>query len=110
MPYMELRNYSEAEITVEQRDELMRITRDHLVRGRGIDGTFEFRYLPRASELDHCKYDFLYVIDMGRSPEREAQKEDIARAIGEAIIPVLGTESFAVRLRLQDAAFVPYGQ
>lgn len=109
MPYMELRNYAgDGDITVEQRDELMRITRDHLARGQEIDGTFEFKYIPSVSELDYCEYDYLYVIDMGWSEEREQQKTDIARAIGGDIALVLGTDSFAVRLRLQNAGFVPY--
>ena len=109
MPYMELRNYSEMpDITIEQRDKLMELTRDHLARGQEIDGTFEFKYVPRSSDLDYCEYDFLYVIDMGWSKDREQRKAEIARAIGLDIAPVLGTESFAVRLRLQNAAFVPY--
>lgn len=108
MPYMELRDYSDkTNITPEQRDKLMEITRDHLARGQEIDGTFEFKYVPKSSELDYCEYDYLYVIDMGHSEDREARKSEIARTIGSDIAPVLGTSSIAVRLRLQNAAFVP---
>lgn len=109
MPYMELRNYSDKDdISPDQRDQLMRITRDHLARGQEIDGTFEFKYVPKASELDYCEYEYLYVIDMGWSEEREQYKTDVARAIGRDIAPVLASENFAVRLRLQNAAFIPY--
>lgn len=109
MPYMELRDYTDnAAVTAEQRDRLMEITRDHLARGQEIDGTFEFRYLPKASQFDYCEYDYLYVIDMGWSEDREARKTELARAIGGEISPVLGSENIAVRLRLQNAAFVPY--
>lgn len=111
MPYMELRNYSDnPDISEEQRDKLMEITRDHLARGQEIDGTFEFKYVPRASELDYCEYEYLYVIDMGWSEDREKRKTEIARNIGQEIVPILGSESVAVRLRLQNAAFVPYGK
>lgn len=109
MPYMELRDYSNrSAISHKQRDRLMEITRDHLARGQEIDGTFEFRYLPKGSELDYCEYDYLYVIDMGYSEDREKRKSEIARSIGIEITPVLGSESLAVRLRLQNAAFVPH--
>lgn len=108
---MELRDYSDnPALNTEQRDRMMEITRDHLARGQEIDGTFEFRYLPKGSELDYCEYDYLYVIDMGYSEDREKRKAEIARNIGLEIAPVLGSESLAVRLRLQNAAFVPYKQ
>lgn len=108
MPYMELRNYSDSDFTPEQRDQLMVVTRDHLERGKEIDGTFEFRYLPKSTNLDYCEYDWLYVIDAGWSKDRNERKTEIARSIGRSIRPVLGTDSFAVRLRLQRAGFVPY--
>lgn len=109
MPYMELRDYSGgAQLENRQRDKLMEVTRDHLARGQDIDGTFEFRYLPKMSDADYCEYDYLYVIDMGWSEDREAHKVDLARAIGQEIVPVLGSDNIAVRLRLQNAAFVPH--
>lgn len=109
MPYMELRDYSgNPEISTEQRDQLMQVTRDHLARGQEIDGTFEFKYVASTSELDYCEYDYLYVIDMGWSEEREANKQEIAKAIVQDIQPILKTNSLAVRLRLQNAAFLPY--
>lgn len=108
MPYMELRDYSDRpEITSLQRDDLIVATRDHLARGQEIDGTFEFKYIPKESDLDYCEYQYLYLIDMGWSEERENQKTEIARAIGLDIVPILGSDLVAVRLILQNAAFVP---
>lgn len=110
MPYMELRSYKnqETNITTDQRDKIMSIIRDYLARGQGIDGTFEFRFLPRGTDIDRCEYEYILVIDMGYSEEREKQKSDLAKAIGVAIAPILNTTSLAVRLRLQNAGFVPY--
>lgn len=109
MPYMELRNYRPAtNFTVEQRDKVMQIVRNHLARGQEIDGTFEFHYMDNKTELDRCEYEYILVIDMGWSEDREARKEELARALGADLAPVLGTDSFAVRLRLQNAGFVPY--
>ena len=110
MPYMELRSYRDSSdnITTEQRDSIMKLVRDHLARGQGIDGTFEFRFLPRVTALDWCEYEYILVIDMGFSPERDAQKRQLATAIGDELVSILGTSSLAVRLRLQNAGFVPH--
>src|SRR5688572_13652557 len=106
---MELRDYSEqsGNFTLDQRNHLIGVVREHLERGSGMDGTFEFHYLDHASELDLCEYDYLLLIDMGWSQEREDQKKTLAKKIGIDLVPVLGSESVAVRLRLQNAAFVP---
>ena len=110
MPYMELRSYKDptAEISLEQRDLVMELVRDHLAQGQGIDGTFEFRFLKRTSELDWCEYEYILVIDMGYSEEREKRKSEIAAAIGRQLAIILHTQALAVRLRLQNAGFVPY--
>lgn len=107
---MELRSYKNPDSTVtsDQRDKIMLVIRDYLARGQGIDGTFEFRFLPRSTDLDRCEYEYILVIDMGYSEEREKQKTDLAKAIGVAIAPILNTKSLAIRLRLQNAGFVPY--
>ena len=107
---MELRSYNKQrdEITAEQRDQIMQLVRDHLARGQGIDGTFEFRLLNPTSELDWCEYDYILVIDMGYSQEREQKKVEIATLLGNELVTILGTESLAVRLRLQNAGFVPH--
>ncbi len=107
---MELRSYTDKSISITagQRDKIMLIIRDYLARGQDIDGTFEFRFLPRSTELDRCEYEYILVIDMGYSEEREKQKGDLAKAIGIAIAPILNTTSLAIRLRLQNAGFVPY--
>lgn len=81
--------------------------RDRVARGQEIDGTFEFHYL-KGTTQDYCEYDYILVIDIGWSEEREASKNDVARAIGKRLAPVLKSDSFAVRLRLQNAAFVHY--
>ncbi len=109
MPYMELRNYKSENdnITTEQRDNILRLVRDYLARGQEIDGTFEFRLLNRGSKFDFCEYDYILVIDMGHSEQRELQKEEIAKNISRELSTILDTGLLAVRLRLQNAAFVP---
>jgi hypothetical protein len=110
MPYIELRNYTDAQADLSdaQRDGIMGIVRDHLARGQAIDGTFEFRHLKQSSSQDYCEYEYILVIDMGWSEDREDRVQEIAKNVGKDLQPVLGTDSFAVRLRLQNAAFVPY--
>jgi hypothetical protein len=109
MPYIELRNYTSQEdsITVKQRDEILELVRDHIARGQEIDGTFEFRILNSGSELDYCEYEYILVIDMGYSKEREKKKSEVAESIGKHLSSILGSESIAVRVRLQNASFVP---
>lgn len=108
MPYIELRGYNDrTELEVERRDSLMGVVRDNLARGAEIDGTWEYRFASAAPN-DYCEYDYILVIDMGWSAEREEKKAELASAIGRGIVDILETESFAVRLRLQNAAFVPY--
>jgi hypothetical protein len=110
MPYIELRNYTDAQADLSEvrRNGVMEIVRNHLTRGQEIDGTFEFRHLKQSSSQDYCEYEYILVIDMGWSEDREARMQEIAKNIGKDLEPVLGTDSFAVRLRLQNAAFVPY--
>lgn len=106
---MELRNYksSDHNITSEQRDKIVTLVRDHLARGQEIDGTFEFRLLNRGSALDYCEYEYILVIDMGYSKERDDNKKEIAEKIGRQLSDILNSRSLAVRLRLQNAGFVP---
>jgi hypothetical protein len=107
---MELRSYAQqtTDITVEQRDKIVELVRDYLARGQDIDGTFEFRLLNRSSGLDLCEYDYILLIDMGYSEDRERRKVELAEAIGVELTVILENTSLAVRLRLQNAGFVPY--
>jgi hypothetical protein len=107
MPYMELRNYiNGVELETSKRDKLMRAVRDTLARGEEIDGTWEYKCV-LSSENDYCEYDYILVIDMGWSQEREAKKALLATEIGNNIALILESNLIAVRLRLQNAAFVP---
>jgi hypothetical protein len=107
---MELRSYMPANIstTTQQRNQIMTLVRDHLAQGQDIDGTFEFRFMKPNSDLDYCEYDYVLVIDMGYSEAREQQKVSLASKIGKELSAILDSKSLAVRLRLQNAGFVPY--